>query len=259
MEVATVEGQLETFRRGLHFLHIDRPCTTGDGISVLSPEEVDRYIHVFSQAADEGRVLKFVPASGAASRMFQSLSSAAERSATLTEDEIVHAARLGDPDFKDALRFVENLPRFAFHDELEALLSGGGIRDILECCLGPKGLHYASRPKALIKFHRYDGYSRTSIEEHLVEAAAYAKSREGLSRLHFTVSPEHEAPIRELLSSVMHRYQDDNVSFSLSFSTQHSSTDTLAVDASNNPFRDERGSLVFRPGGHGGESTTERR
>lgn len=262
MTLAQIQEQIDTFTRGLPFLQLERPCTVGDGITVLSPTAIDHYVELCTRAAEAGRVTKFVPASGAASRMFQLLLSVVERSAALSEEQIATAARSGDPDCSAALQFVQKLKAFAFYDDLCAALAVDGLdirglsakpqcKEILQYFLTAKGLNYARLPKALIKFHRYPEYTRASLEEHLVEAVVYARDRDGVARVHFTVSPEHEDLIRSYIERIRSRYEVNGVSYALTFSTQQPSTDTIAVDHDNNPFREENGQLVFRPGGHG--------
>ncbi len=260
--VAQVQEQIETFRRGLPFLQLERPCTVGDGITVLTPAERDRYIELCTHASREGRVTKFVPASGAASRMFQLLLSVIERGVTLSDAQIAELAQNGDAECRAALQFVQDLHTFAFHDDLRAALAVDGLdlhglitqrqcKDILHYCLTPKGLNYARLPKALIKFHRYPEAARASLEEHLVEAAVYARDNDGVARIHFTVSPEHEELIRAYIEHVRSWYEKNGLAYTVSFSIQKPSTDTIAVDRDNLPFRDENSALVFRPGGHG--------
>lgn len=262
MKVTQVHEQIEIFRRGLPFLQLERPCTVNDGILALTVAERDRFIELFSQASNEGRVTKFVPASGAASRMFQLLLSVLERGATLSDAQIVTLAQNGDAECRAVLQFVQDLQTFAFYDDLRVALAADGLdlqelraqrqcKAILQYCLTPRGLNYARLPKALIKFHRYPEAARASLEEHLVEAAEYARDTNGVARIHFTVSSEHEEPIRAHIERVRSRYEKNGLAYTVSFSIQKPSTDTIAVDRENNPFRDEHGSLVFRPGGHG--------
>jgi hypothetical protein len=167
-----------------------------------------------------------------------------------------------EPEFQALDRFLKNLKQFAFYDDLKAVMSRDGLdvddlaasgqyKDILEYVLTSRGLDYADLPKGLIAFHRYPGHSRTPFEEHVVEGAAYTRDATGMARLHFTVSPEHEAPIRVHLDEVKDRYETGDLSLDLALSVQQPSTDTIAVDMKNRPFRDESGGLVFRPGGHG--------
>jgi len=213
-----------------------RPCTVGDGIVRLSPGEHPRLVARWEEAAARGRLAKFVPASGAASRMFESLDTTDRRN-----------------------RLLDNLFRLPFYGDLAAAcrrcgwdLSRGRPEEILRALLGPIGLGYADLPKALIPFHRYDNGNRTPFEEHLVEAAATVRDVARTVRVHFTVAPEHEARFRTLLEGSRERLEKSHgVRLEVTFSHQNPSTDTIAVDESNRPFRDADGKVVFRPGGHG--------
>jgi hypothetical protein len=258
----TALSQIETFKRGLPFITLRRPCTVGDGITALSPADLARYSTSHERAAGLGRVTKFVPASGAASRMFQLLLSVVERASTLSEEQIVAAALSGDRECQAAQQLLSNLKHFAFFDDLrgtmarddldmDALISRQHCKAILQYLLTPVGLDYASLPKALIKFHRYADHTRTAAEEHLLEAVAYAQDSHGVARAHFTVSPEHRAAVQEHLERVQSRYERDGQRLAMTFSVQKPSTDTIAVDHDNAPFRTTEGKLVFRPGGHG--------
>ena len=159
--------------------------------------------------------------------------------------------------------FAGDLKRYAFFPDLraaiasrgadlESLIGKGEDAPILKSVLTEEGLNYGCLPKALLKFHAYPEGSRTALEEHLVEAALYARDAENVSRVHFTVSREHESAVRTLLSRVIRDYESrlDTV-FAVGISTQDPATDTIAVDPENRPFRDDRGKPVFRPGGHG--------
>jgi hypothetical protein len=206
--------------------------------------------------------MKFVPASGAASRMFKLLLSFLHRSASLDQEHTSAEATSNDPEYHDVLRCMRDLKRFAFYDDLksvlatnglniEALVEQGQYQDILAYLLTSKGLNYANLPKALLKFHRYPDYCRTPLEEHLVEAAAYTQNQHGLARVHFTVTPAHQDAILDHFEAVRSRYEQSGGRYEVTFSNQKPSTDTIAVDLENNPFRDRQGQLVFRPAGHG--------
>lgn len=252
--------QIESFKKGFPYARLNRPCIVGDGIHLLSRHDLKRYADRYSEAALSGRAMKFVPASGAATRMckaFLAVDSLYER---ITDKEI---SREKDSDHRAVQEFVRGLRRFAFFEDLrsamarnnldmEALLEKGEYKPILEYLLTPKGLDLANIPKGLIKFHSYPGHnSRTAFEEHLVEGAAYTQDRSGGVRIHFTVSPEHETPVQSHIESTRALCEKGGVTFSVEFSSQKASTDTIAVDMDNKPFRDRDGLLVFRPGGHG--------
>ncbi len=249
IEEKEVRRQLEIFEKGVSPVRMDRPARVGDGIIRISPDERGELLSRHDRAAGNGRMLKFVPASGAASRMFKDW----------------HGCyRLGrfDSEGQEA-SFLRDLPKFPFYGDLKEAVARDGrdleriIReeqcaDILEYILTPKGLHYAWLPKALLKFHSYPGGNRTAMEEHLVEAVLYAQDKEKICRIHFTVSGEHESRFREEIQRVRDRYERHyGVRYEIAVSIQHPSTDTIAVNLENRPFHDREGRVLFRPGGHG--------
>jgi hypothetical protein len=232
--------QIELFRNPPPFTRVLRPCTPGDGIRMIFESDHGRLLGFHEEAARQGRIAKLVPASGAASRMFSAL----------LEDLNSNP----EEPSAEVRTFFDNLPRFAFAEDLAALTHGyeGDRRTVLAALLTGQGLGYADLPKALLKFHRDPEGGRTSFEEHLVEAADYARDAQGVCRLHFTVTPAHEPELRRRLDQVRARYEERlGVRFEVSFSYQERSTDTLAVDLDHRPFRLEDGTLLFRPGGHG--------
>ena len=247
-----IMGQIELFRRGFPFVKLLRPCTVGDGIHVLGKSEILKLGEICSKASLAGRAMKFVPASGAATRMFKALLS------VYSQNEV----RDENPDARACALFIQNLEKFAFREDLkravardggnlERLLSEKKHKEILEYTLSIKGLSFSDVPKGLIPFHTYPEGPRTAFEEHLVEGAAYTREKNGRIRIHFTVSPEHEQIIKEHLENVRNRYEGGKASYEMAFSTQEPSTDTLAVDLDNRPFRNHDGKLLFRPAGHG--------
>jgi hypothetical protein len=255
-----IRDQIETFRRGFPFAQLDRPCTVGDGVTILSPQETERLTSRYAEAALAGRVQKFVPASGAASRMFQTLLAVHERVAEVEGSQPQAAPQ--DRHERDFWQFTAGLQNFAFYEALgerlsqqqlllDTALSQGRYKTILEALLMPSGLNYAGLPKALLHFHRYEDHCRTPLEEHLVEAATLVRDRHQNARLHFTVSPDHGDLMMAHLQQTRHRYEQTGFRFEVSWSTQKPSTDTIAVDLDNQPFRDSKGNLLFRPAGHG--------
>jgi hypothetical protein len=242
---------------------LDRPCTPGDGIEVFDDDAIGELVALGEEAAREGRCRKFVPASGAATRMFKSLLRYQGQERSLSADRLREEIDAGDGDAREVRAFLDGLDRFAFADELRAavaarggdldsLRDGGPYGPILDALLSADGMGYAALPKGLLKFHAYRGGARTPFEEHLVEAASVVKRADGLCRLSFTVSPEHLGRFESLLERIRAGYEGTlRTSFDVTFSTQKPSTDTLAVDGSNRPFRDESGALLFRPAGHG--------
>ena len=245
-----VAEQLKTFKTGFPFLKIEAAATIGKGVLAPSQQEIDGYLKVWDNYCAEGNaILKFVPASGAASRMFKDLF------AFLSAEYDVPTT-----DFEKY--FFANIEKFAFYGDLDEtcrknkglsvkeLVEGGQYKDVVFNLLDFTGMNYGSLPKGLLKFHTYDCCSRTSAEEHFVEGALYAAT-DGVVKLHFTVSPNHKALFEELVAERKAYYEEKfGVKYDITFSEQKQCTDTIAVDAENAPFR-ENGAIVFRPGGHG--------
>ncbi|RMG18449.1 MAG: DUF4301 family protein [Bacteroidetes bacterium] len=252
----TVEQQLVYFRQGFPYLKVVRAATVGDGIIRLNDAEIEDHIAFYESLLPEKDVLKFVPASGAASRMFKDLF------AFMHQHEHAPEAVKAEDVPPEVAKFFSRIADFAFYDDLKSLPQLAGkldgppavahYVDILRGLLTTEGLNYGQLPKGLLKFHRYANGSRTAVEEHLVEGACYGKDGRGRVRLHLTVSPEHKSRFIELLEGLRPQYEKAlEAVFELSYSIQKPSTDTLAVDMENRPFRNADGSLLFRPGGHG--------
>ena len=230
-----VERQIENFRRGFPFLKVVRAASPGDGVVVVDDAAADAAQARYEQAAHGLSVVKFVPASGAATRMFKELF------------EFVNEGKRG----KGIDTLLENIERFAFWPELKAVLPEGADDRTVVSCIVKQGLNYGQKPKGLVTFHAYADGARKAVEEHLVEGAAYA-STDGVARIHFTVSPEHRAGFESLLAEKVPLYEKRfGIRYEISFSVQKPSTDTIAVNPDNTPFRQEDGSLLFRPAGHG--------
>lgn len=256
-----VERQLELFRNPPGYADLVRACAIGDGIESLDDAERAASLAAYERARDAGRLSKFVPASGAASRMFQALQSYRDADCGLVELERLAAA--GDAKAEIVARCMNGAAQLPFAAELDAELRRRGsdlrsacassdVRDLVDAMVGDEGLDLAAAPKGLLPFHRYPGAVRTAFEEHLREAAELVRDGDGRVRLHFTVSPEHLAAFEQVLDAVRRAIEEETDSrLEVGFSTQSPSTDTIAVDLDDQPFRDAEGSLVFRPGGHG--------
>ena len=251
-----VEQQIENFRKGFPKIHlIDAATVNNGGIRVLDDKDISYYLDMYHALATGKRLLKFVPASGAASRMFKDLYSFAST--------YFGVAGNFAKEFPEVKTFLENLRTFAFYGDLckqmeqasldiNDYMQRGDYSTIINFLLKEQYLGYGAKPKALLKFHRYGALQRTPLEEHIVEGAEYALSSDGKVRLHFTVSPEHRALFRKKIAEVRRYYEDAlAVRLDISLSEQKHYTDTIAVDEYNNPIRDDNGRLVFRPGGHG--------
>lgn len=231
-----VAAQLDAFARGFAFSDIVAPATAGDGVIQLDAEMRRHYIDIYEQYQRTHSVVKFVPASGAATRMFRDLFEFLNTGARNTVTDAV----------------LNNLSRFAFYADLKKFLPDTPTdTDIIERIVTDAGLNYGHMPKALIKFHRYADGARTALAEHLDEGAEYARGADGVN-IHFTVSPEHRAGFEELLHRLVPEYSARyGVQYNIELSYQKSSTDTIAVNPDNTPFRDADGRLLFRPAGHG--------
>ncbi|MDR2911326.1 MAG: DUF4301 family protein [Bacteroidales bacterium] len=247
----TVLSQIKNFKNGFPLLHVEEAATEGNGIIRLDENAVKRGIEKYKHYIDSGiKPLKFVPASGAASRMFKTLFEALEEcvSEKNTEDTVLAN--------QEVRQFVENIKKFAFYDDLKVVIEKNdrepNCKNLIYSLLNKKGLDYGALPKGLLKFHKYSTGGRTPFEEHLYEGAQYAKDNNKIVRIHFTISPEHLNNFENLLNNIKEEYEKKlDVTFEVSFSRQTPSTDTIAVYLNNEPFRENNGSLLFRPGGHG--------
>ncbi|UZR93494.1 DUF4301 family protein [Chondrinema litorale] len=258
IKTETAGEQIENFKKGFPFLKLIKPATIGDGILKLDDSQIADFEKLFDTSSKSKKVVKFVPASGAASRMFKALFGFMESYEGTEEAYEAFTAKKGA-----VFSFFKELEKFAFYEELKQTLENKGMLlekmqlereypEILANYLTEKGMNYGSLPKGLLQFHNYEDGSRTPVEEHMVEGANYCKDDNGLVRIHLTVSPEHESKFKEKIESVRSKYEEAfNVKFDISFSQQKKSTDTIAVDMENEPFRNEDGSILFRPGGHG--------
>jgi len=249
-KVDVVQLQLESFKQGFPFLSLVGPATPARGIQVWEETKVQHYQSYFQRKAAELDIVKFVPASGAASRMFKDLFSFLETDGDLAKNGFTQ-------------KFIESLQQFAFYQDLEVVLQqeGKSIASLLEkkeykklvaALLTETGLNYGNLPKGLLKFHAYSDANRCPAEEHLIEGIQYGVGKNKLVQIHFTVSPEHEEGFVKEISQHLPRLQEQaGLEFTLSYSHQKKSTDTIAVDEANEPFLEEDGSLLFRPAGHG--------
>ncbi len=246
--------QIANFKNGFPFSILLRPAIVGDGVLALSQHEAEKMASVYDSFSGKLDILKFVPASGAATRMFKDIYSFwNELNAGISPDSLF-------AKYPDAKSFFENIEKFPFQEDLshaagrtlKSLIDNKEYKILLEYFLDEKGLNYGSLPKGLLKFHRYHGNTRTSVEEHWVEGAAYARRPDGHVKIHFTISANHEAKFIELIAGLKKEYETSyGINLDISYSFQKPSTDVIAVDMHNEPFRETDGSLVFRPGGHG--------
>lgn len=249
--ISELYNQIYNLKEGFPYLKIVRQATIGDGIFKLTDTESDKYINSWERySRTKKQIVKFVPASGAATRMFKDLFT------FLSSDE---------ENFKNEniKTFFDNIKSFAFYDELniycqyvfnksiEQLISANRHKDIIDLLLGDEGLNYGQMPKGVLAFHSYKNGYRTPVEEHLVEAAMYCKQG-NKARIHFTVSGNHLDLFKSLVNKTKSKYEEKyNLNFDIDYSVQKSSTDTVALNMDNTLFRSDDGMILFRPSGHG--------
>lgn len=251
---------LNVFKKGMPKAMLDRAALIDDGIIKLSQDTFKEFEKVFDDKKESLKLKKFVPASGAASRMFKFLL------------EFLNDFKVGEETFnayinrkKDASMavFLAGLEKYPFYEQVDELLKkkysnysfwSKDVKDyyFIKVLLSTKCLDFAAKPKGVLPFHKYnDNHIATPVEEHLNECAFYASSKEN-AYLHFTISEEHLNAFQEIIQAVKNNIESQSgISIEVNFSYQNKATDTIAVDVNNNPFRDENGQLVFRPGGHG--------
>ena len=248
----TLERQLEQFKTGFPYLRLAGAASPGNGVMVTDDSQQNQYLGAWEDyLTGNHTVLKFVPASGAASRMFKNLFEFLDGDSDVPDNDFMKI-------------FFAHISSFAFYDALndacvvnegktvEDLIDEGDYKAVVACLLNDGGLNYGKLPKGLLQFHAYTDSVRTPLEEHLVEGALYAAGKDGNVNVHFTVSPEHRKLFEELVETKKGEYEKQfGVKYNISFSEQKSSTDTVAATPDNEPFRDEDGTIVFRPGGHG--------
>ena len=250
---AKLQQQLRQFAEGFPYLRLKGAAAVGQGILRPSDSEREAFLTAWDAytATTGHRVVKFVPASGAASRMFKDLFAFldADYDTPQTTFEKTFFDRLVDAPYYDALDDACHV----FHGKgIAALLDEGDYKAVVSALLTEEGLNYGNLPKGLLQFHKYDDGVRTPVEEHLVEGALYAKGSDGRVSVHFTVSPQHRPLFEALISDKSEELAAQfGAQFDVSFSEQKASTDTVAANADNTPFRQADGSLLFRPGGHG--------
>jgi hypothetical protein len=240
-----VEKQMATYRRGSNYLKLNRPCMINDGIISINKTAMDELIKLYDREARKLKLLKFVPASGAASRMFADWFSVLEKSGF---------------DSPAANRtFISALKKYPFYSLIKKnkrasqSIEQKNIKGILDYILSANGLNFGWLPKALIPFHQYaQGEARTALEEHMFEGVQYVSGSGDVCHLHFTVSPEHKKDITKKIKTMKSEYKKlFGIKYKITLSIQSPSTNIMAVDENNLPMRDAAGKLIFRPGGHG--------
>lgn len=255
-----IEKQIANFKQGFPFIILSAPATPDNGLNSYSNEEAISLSKHFDDHYKDYEILKFVPASGAASRMFKHLFEFRQTYNKTPENIEKYKS---DQGFNSVFNFFTNINKFAFYNQLKKLMSDDGLdldklvsdydfNPVLDFFITEKGMNYASRPKGLLLFHDYPDEPRFSVEEHLVEGAHYSTDKSDVSRVHLTVSPEHQSKFENAVNDKKGKFEQKyDVKFDINFSQQKPYTDIIAVTPDNQPFRNGDGSLLFRPGGHG--------
>ena len=260
MALATIETQLEHFKNGIPKTILDRPALVEDGIVNLSDEDLRNYVALFDSRKQKLKLEKFVPASGAASRMFKFLNEFLNDFDP--ENESINAY-INKRKASGLNIFLAGIEKFPFYESINRKLSveypdfNDWDQDkrhyhLIKMMLDPDQLDFCSKPKGVLPFHKYDQYVATAVEEHLNETAYYANGSGNITKLHFTVTENHQRLFENIIAETKQKIESrSNTEIATSFSYQESATDTIAVDLDNQPFRDYNGKLVFRPAGHG--------
>ena len=258
LSLSSIEEQLKLFIKGVKVSHLVKNCTIGEGILQLKVSEHADLLNEYKLAANTYKLMKFIPASGAASRMFHKLQSVLNRYQTFsfTDLKIISGS---DQNYKGVLEFLINLPKFAFYEDLKTTLKVDDIAiqklinespaEILKAVLQDTGLGYSSKPKGAIKFHRYKDKYRTAFEEQIYESLNYIIDKESNVKIHFTISEEHTELFLNIIKEL--RLNETDFNIDVTYSYQKKSTDSIAVDLENKIIFDTTGNPVQRPGGHG--------
>ena len=260
LSVQDLAVQLGHFKKGIARANLDRPATTADGIASLSESDYDHYAAFFDSARHKMRIAKFVPASGAASRMFKFLS---EFLRHFNPDDETLNSYINRKGAHNLSVFLAGMEKFPFYEHLmhEMQLRHPDFKTLpaqirhyaaIHFMLSPDGWNFCNLPKGVLPFHKYDGRVVTAVEEHLNESVYYAIGKDQVCHLHFTVSESHQHLFEQVIARQKPLIESNSgTTIDVTYSYQAQSTDTLAVTPQNEPFRTSNGKLLFRPGGHG--------
>lgn len=257
--VEKIRQHLAIFRNGISKISLERPAVLQDGIHRLEKDKAEGYATLFDKEKNSFKLKKFVPASGAASRMFKFL---CEFTADFNPEKESINAYMNRRNASALNVFLVGAEKFPFYRQIQNRVKeqnpdyDSWSKDkrsytFIKTMLSDKDYDYANKPKGILPFHQYDDFLATPVYEHLKEAVAYASSN-GEANVHFTISEEHMDGFLDAIKDVKPEIeQQSGIRINITFSNQHKQTDTIAVDLNNNPFRSNDGKLVFRPGGHG--------
>lgn len=250
IDILDVKEQILRFKKGYRPAKLLRPCTLGDGVKKLSDEELNTFIEIYDNEINKIDVCKFVPASGAATRMFRDLLNLQDLLSDSNNE-------LNEENKKTKDEFISNIDNFAFRDDLEKELGSNlslsiqnNLYCVLNALLNEEGLNYKNLPKGLIKFHKYKEEARTPFEEHFIEAVEYLNSGNKV-KMHFTIQKDFQSDFENEQKKIKEKLKSKDIEFDISFSVQDPATDTIAVDLENTPVLTDLGKLHFRPAGHG--------
>ena len=235
LTIDSIQKQMTDFENGFPYSDIVSACTINNG-AFNHDIDIDKYIDIYDTQCNKYKIVKFVPASGAATRMFKELF------------EFLSSGKMN----KTTQTVLDNMTRFAFWNDLKSVLPENPTdTDKIKYLITECGLNYGNLPKGLLQFHKYENECRTAVAEHLIEGSLYARTN-NVVNIHFTVSPEHMDGFSDLLNEIVPIYEEKfGVKYDISMSVQKKQTDTIAVNMDNTPFRNEDGTLLFRPAGHG--------
>ena len=260
ISLSTIKAQLDLFLNGVKIPKIEKSCTVGDGIVKLKHDDFNELLSLFDRACAEGRLIKFVPASGAASRMFHKLQSVLSRFDNFSLNYIKSKMET-DNECKSVYEFLTNLQKFPFYKDLKSVLNADDSAinklvnespaEIIKAVLFENGLNYSLKPKGAIKFHSYKTGARSAFEEQIYEAFNYVSDKNGNVKIHFTISEAHTELFSKIVENLKSKLTNKKYKIDVTYSYQKKSTDTIAVDHYNQILYDNSGSPIVRPGGHG--------
>ncbi|MFB9051724.1 DUF4301 family protein [Formosa undariae] len=255
-----IDSQVKQFIDGIPFIDLESPAVLNHGLLKFDDAERKSYVDAYDDKRKNLSVLKFVPASGAATRMFKNLFNFVSKYNPEGEETFkAYIEKTNDINLASFFEGLEDLPFYKLvidvinsnYPEYSSFSADKQKWIFVNVMLDEKYLDYGSFPKGLLPFHKYDDHISTAFEEHLFEAASYA-SANGKANLHFTISETHNDKFEAEFSKIKPLVeQQTELEYNISFSFQKQSTDTIALTPEKEPFREDYGSLLFRPSGHG--------
>ncbi|MGQ9798641.1 MAG: DUF4301 family protein [Ignavibacterium sp.] len=254
---AKVKSQIITLMNGVKPINLLKSCRIGDGIIKIDESKEKFLVELFERARSAGRFTKFVPASGAATRMFAKLQTTLNKYSNF-DLEILRVLSAEDKNAEATYRVLSNIKQFAFYDDLKSVLGDNveniitsNPRKVIEKILFADGLYYSNKPKAVLKFHKYKNENRSAFVEHLIESYYYQKDVQNRIKIHFTISEEHKNYFDEEYRKFSNSKYFADAEYNLEFSNQNKSTDSIALTLNNEIYFDDNGRPLFRPAGHG--------